>query len=166
MLCSFAVDRTAQIKIEQHMGPRFQLLAGVPQGSILSPTLFIFYTHDIPPPTSETDLDVVFADDVTQVLCYKGPDREQIAIQTEQEIVRINKFEKTWKIKINANKFKMITISKTHPWPVSVNDQNMPFAQGANILGLKITRTGCSSHVTAKINAAKFQLLKLRRRLA
>ena len=41
-LCSFVPNRTAQIKIEQHIGPKFQLQAGVPQGCILSPTLFIF----------------------------------------------------------------------------------------------------------------------------
>ena len=162
-LCSFATGSTAQIKIEKLIRPKFQLQAGVPQGSILSPTLFIFYTHDIPPPTSETDVDIIFADDVTQVISYEGNDREELAIQTEREIVRINEFEKLWKIKTNKNKFKMISASKTHPAPLSVEDENMPFTQDVNILGLKLKRTGCRSHNTSKVNMAKHQLLKLRR---
>ena len=93
-LYSFATSRTAQIKIGQYIGPKFHLQAGVPQGSILSPTLFIFYTHDIPPPIAQTDVDVIFADDVSQIIIYEGNDKEELAIQTEREIVRINDYKK------------------------------------------------------------------------
>ena len=97
VLCSFATDRTAQIKIDKHIGPKFQLRARVPQGSILSPTLFTFYTHDVPPPTTQSDMNVIFADDITQVIMHED-DREETAIQTEWEIVRVNNYEKLWKI--------------------------------------------------------------------
>ena len=116
ILCSFTFNRTAQIRINSIIGPKFQLKSGVPQGSILSPTLFIFYTHDLPLPQSDLSTDVIFADDVTQVVEYRGNDREQLAVQTEREIVRVNEFEKVWKIKTNPTKFKMISISKTHPY--------------------------------------------------
>ena len=49
IICSFTSERTAQIKINDTIGPKFQLKSGVPQGSILSPSLYIFYTHDLPP---------------------------------------------------------------------------------------------------------------------
>ena len=83
VICSFITNRTAQIKITSVIGPKFQLKAGVPQGSILSPSLFIFYTHDLPPPTTNMSTDVIFADDVTQIVEYRGVDREQLAIQSE-----------------------------------------------------------------------------------
>ena len=86
-----------------------------------------------------------------------------MAIQTEREIVRINEFEKIWKIKTNKNKFKMIPASKTHLAPLSVEDENMPFTQDVNILGLKLKCTGSSTSIISKINLAKNQLLKLRR---
>ena len=87
ILCSFTKDRTAQIKVNDVIGPQFQLKAGVPQGSILSPSLFIFYTHDLPLPASVLSTDVIFADDVTQIVEYRSEDREQLAVQSEREIV-------------------------------------------------------------------------------
>ena len=162
-LCSFAAGRTAQIKIGKYIGTKIQLRAGVPQGSILSPTSFIFYTHDIPAPVTKTDVDVIFADNITQLIINEGNDKEEVAIQTEREIVRVNKYEKVWKIKTNKNKFKMIATSKMHPAPLSVDDENQPFTKDVNILGLKLKRTEGTSHISSKINSAKHQLVKLRR---
>ena len=105
IICSFTNGRTAQIRINSIIGPKFQLKSGVPQGNILSPSLFIFYTHDLPLLQSDLSTDVIFADDVTQVVEYKGNDREQLAIQFEQEILRVNEFKKLWKIKTNPTKF-------------------------------------------------------------
>ena len=163
ILCSFTFNRTAQIRINSIIGPKFQLKSGVPQGSILSPTLFIFYTHDLPLPHSNLSTDVIFANDVTQVVEYRGNDREQLAVQTEREIVRVNEFEKVWKIKTNPTKFKMISISKTHPYPISVDDNNRDFTNDVNLLGLTLKRTGFTSHIQNKIYLAKQQLLKLQR---
>ena len=162
VLCSFVNDRTAQIKIEKYIGPKFQLHAGVPQGSILSPTLFIFYTSEIPGPVTATNTDIIFADDATQVIIHET-DREELAIQTEREIVQINNYKKDWKIKTNKNKFKMISASKTQPALIRVDDENMILTENVNILGLTLKRTGSVSHITMKIATAKQQLLKLRR---
>ena len=41
ILSSYLKDRTAQIKYKEVLGPRFEIRSGVPQGGILSPTLFI-----------------------------------------------------------------------------------------------------------------------------
>ena len=117
----------------------------------------------MPLPQSDLSTDVIFADDVTQVVEYRGNDREQLAIQTEREIVRVNEFEKVWKIKTNPTKFKMISISKTHPYPISVNDNNRQFTNDANLLGLTRKRMGFTSHIQNKIYLAKQQLLKLKR---
>ena len=162
-LCSYVSNRTVQIKIDGFVGPKFELGAGVPQKSILSPTLFIFYTNDIPSPIQGESCDILFADDVTQVIEFRGRDREELAVRSEMEITRVNEYEKKWKIKTNKNKFKMISASKTAPYPISVEDENLNFTTEVNILGLTLTRTGCQKHLGAKIRSAKGQLLKLRR---
>ena len=86
---SYVSDRTAQIRIGNHLGNKFNLESGVPQGGILSPTLFIFYASDIPRagPNSE---DVIFADDITQIIQNIDGNKEQLKMDTEREIDRVN----------------------------------------------------------------------------
>ena len=69
-LCDFLSDRTASIKINSHIGPKFTLNCGVPQGSVLSPTLFTVYTNDIQYPNQ--NFNISFADDITQIIGYPG----------------------------------------------------------------------------------------------
>ena len=107
--------------------------------------------------------DVIFADDVTQIVEYRGVDRGQLAVQSERDIVRVNDFEKMWKIMTNANKFKVISVSKTQPYPISVNDVNMNVANDVNLLVLTLTRTCFTKHINSKVNLAKHQSLKLKR---
>ena len=60
-------DRNIEIRIGNYLGPRFSALCGVPQGGCLSPTLFNFYTHDLPTPLGNNE-DIIYADDITQVI--------------------------------------------------------------------------------------------------
>lgn len=71
ILCDYLTDRQVYIQIGQYLGPPFEIESGVPQGGCLSPTLFIFYTSDMPQPTPYSEY-VVFADDVTQIVTYPG----------------------------------------------------------------------------------------------
>ena len=57
----------------------------------------------------------------------------------------------------------MISVSKTQPYPVSVDDNNMQFTNDVNILGLTLSRIGFTKHVNTKINLAKQQMLRLKR---
>ena len=75
ILCSYVTKRTSQIRIENFIGDKINLESGVPQGGILSPTLYILFTRDIPPPVGEKNNDVIFADDVTQVIQNLRDDR-------------------------------------------------------------------------------------------
>ena len=57
----------------------------------------------------------------------------------------------------------MISVSKTAPFPISVENDDLNFTPEVNILGLTLTRMGCLKYLEAKIRLAKGQLLKLRR---
>ena len=162
IICSYLSERTAQIKIGNTIGPKFDIQSGVPQGGILSPTLYIMYTADIPPPGPNTT-DVYFADDITQVVEELREDRIQLARKTEREINRINTFEKMWKINTNVSKFNIISISKSRPEPIVVDGRRLEHKNESIILGLKIKRTGTVQHITERIQKAKVQTNKLKR---
>ena len=84
ILSSYLVNRTGQIKFNGKIGPKFNIKSGVPQGGILSPTMYIFYTADMPRAGAGAT-DVMFADDVTQIVENHDNNREQLARDTERE---------------------------------------------------------------------------------
>lgn len=162
VLCNFLENRTAKIRIQDHIGKKIPLLSGVPQGSIISPTLFILYTAKIDPP-SPGCLDISFADDITQIIIIPQRSKEMLARKTETEIIRVNKCEDKWKIQTNKAKFQLLSISAAKPKDVIINNQIIQFQKHVTILGLKIGTRGVASHIKTKIAMANGQLTKLKR---
>ena len=102
ILCSYFAWRSAQIRVNNIIGPKFDLENLVPQGEILSPTLFILYTRDLPPDGNNCD-EIIFADDITQVIQNLSDNKEELANVTTREIDRIIQF----KIRLeNYDKYK------------------------------------------------------------
>lgn len=159
ILCDFISDRTASIKVKNFIGPSFNLNTGVPQGSVLSPTLYTIYTNDIE--ESQRDLNISYADDITQIIGYKGKSKNMMNLHSTREIERINNFEKTWKIKTNITKFTPLHLGARITTPLNVNDNPIEFKNIGKCLGLKITNTGYYKHITDRCNSASAALKKL-----
>ena len=149
--------------MENFIGDKINLESSVPQGGILSPTLYILYTRDIPPPAGENNNDVIFADDVTQIIQNLRNDRRVLEEATVLQIDRINNYDKKWKIQTSINKFTLLSISKSSPEPVVVNNNQIPFKNEIKMLDLTLTRTGATLHITKRINMAKIQSSKIKR---
>ena len=154
ILCNFLDDRSAVIKKRGIISDRFNLKSRVPQASILSPTLFMYYTSGLPRP-GPGGTDVLFADDVTQVVEYPHSSKRMLALRTECKIDRVNTFEKQWKIKTNENKSKLLPVSKTKLATVSMDGTAIPFTPSITTLGFSMKRTGFNNHIAQRLATAK-----------
>ena len=164
ILCDYITERKAKIHIEGHTGPTFELKAGVPQGGCLSPTLFIIYTADIPPPLRHTTKDLQYADDVTQIISFPTKSERVIAFHTSREIDRINKYEKKWKIRTNNTKLKIIPISRRKTADViTPNEEHYDYVREGKVLGLTITSSGYTKHFKERTNRALAEIRKIKR---
>lgn len=160
-IVNYYTDRKAKIRINNYIGPSFNLHSGVPQGACLSPTLYNFYTHDCPPPIAHSDY-IAFADDITQIITLPGSPN-MIALNTKRAIEQINHYENNWKIQTNTSKFNLIAISRLKTGQVTINQTPIPYNRSGKILGLNITRTGITSQITTRTAIARNNLDKLYR---
>ena len=83
LLCNLLDERKAKIKIKTTYSDIININCGVPQGSGSSPTLYTIYTHDIPP--SITGTNIIYADDITQIINYEGKSKEIMIRKTKRE---------------------------------------------------------------------------------
>lgn len=100
----------------------------MPQGSVLSPTLYNIYLADMEEPRHGDY--IAYADDISQFVRYAGKSKEFLRRKTFKAITEINEFEKKWKINSNLNKFQIIQISKLNPLPITINGVYYPCTAG------------------------------------
>ena len=161
-LCNFLNNRKAKIHIGNDYSNTITLLSGVPQGSVLSPTLYTLFTNDLPPPEHGC-IDIMYADDVTQVITTPSKSKLMMKYKVEREIERINKFERKWKIKTSEEKFKILPIAQYKMQKIMVNGKEIDTCKNGKLLGLNITSTGFNGHISKTINKGKGILSQLRR---
>ena len=154
-------NRTAYVSYKGINNNIFKLKAGVPQGALLSPTLYNIYLSDAPEPPRYAK-DIVYADDVTQIIkSRRSLNHHNRKIRTE--IVRMNTFEKTWKIQTNENKFKLLHFDKRRHPELKIGNKTINTSTEGTILGLRVTKIGYRKHITQIIIKGKEEMKKLYR---
>lgn len=104
---SYIRERSFSVKMSSALSPTYTVVAGLPQGSCLSPTLYNIFTSDIPHNNS-THL-ALFADD-TAIYC-SGIYPRFIITKLEESLQELSDYFSSWKIKINNAKTQAIFCS-------------------------------------------------------
>ena len=99
-LRSWLTNRTLQVRIGQTLRKTVRLKSGVPQGSVLAPTIWNYYAGDIPTTISPHSDTAVYADDTA--IMHKSIDK--VHDITKNEIVQLNNWTKTRRIKFEPKK--------------------------------------------------------------
>ena len=102
---SFLTDRMQYVAINGKQSGRVPVSSGVPQGSVLGPTLFIYFINDLPSNTSEKVK--VFADDTKN---YKEIKSEEDAKKLQESLDLLVEWSEKWLLRFNSSKCKVLHI--------------------------------------------------------
>ena len=110
-LSDFLVGRLIQVNANNLLSNQINPKAGVPQGTVLSPLLFLIYVNDLPTPHHKQNSLSQFADDTAQWafslnVCIAGK-------LLQQDLLNLAMWCAKWRIKLNSTKTNVIIFSRS-----------------------------------------------------
>lgn len=136
ILESYLSDRYFRVKQDDAYSSLRQINAGVPQGSVLGPLLYLIFTHDLP--SDPNYVTATFADDTALIAVGKTENESTATLQTA--LNKICQWTNTWKIKLNQTKsvHVVFTNTKIQHIPLYIDDQQVPYSNYAKYLGMTL----------------------------
>jgi len=109
---NFLDDRKFYIKINKTMSKEFEINAGVPQGSVLSPLLFSIFINDIEIKNKKnTFYSLLFADDLCTYFIFKRSGSLEKIINKYLKDLEI--WLNRWRLKMSTTKCSYVIFSKS-----------------------------------------------------
>ena len=110
-LSDFLLGRLIQLNVNNFLSSQINPRAGVPQGSVLSPLLFLIYVNDLPTPHQKQNSLSQFTDDTAQWAFSRNI---RIAAKLlQQDLLKLAMWCSKWRIKLNPVKTKVIIFSRS-----------------------------------------------------
>ena len=138
--------------------------AGVPQGAILSPLLFIIYVNDIVHATSASVN--LFADDMSSFLIDSSP--SALCTRLQAVVNRLSQWFDKWLLTVNVEKLAVLAFCQPHSKPIdlsiTLNGSLIPQVSSHHHLGVLVNdRLTWCDHIQAIISKAAKRIGILRR---
>ena len=143
-LYQFLRNRYGKVKFNGSMSTNTQLQQGVPQGSVLSPLLFILYINTLALQLPDININALFADDVTLLAVRRTLEAAQRDAQKSVDIVV--EWAKEWKLKLNATKsevsfFSHFSGDKNLEPTILIEGKPIGFNKTPRLLGVTLDRS-------------------------
>ena len=111
-LSDFLFGRVIQVNVNGFLSDKISPIAGVSQGSVQSPLLFLIYVNDLPKPHHRQNSESQFADDTALWAASKNV--QFVAKLLRKDLRKLAKWCAKWRIKLNPAKTKVIIFSRNH----------------------------------------------------
>ena len=136
-ICDFLTNRTQQAVVEGERSVMGQEISGVPQGSVLGPTLFLAYVNDL---CDNIKTKVrLFAD---YTILYNSIRNIADTARLQQDLDTLEKWENKWHMSFNVSKCNVLTITRKRELIVTwytLQQQPVERVAGAKYLGVDQT---------------------------
>ena len=133
----FLTNRKYMVKIGDCLSDTFTTENGTPQGSAISPLLFLIMVNDFPPLSKFTS-DAFFADDCT--IWRSGTNLEQIVYHLQEDLNAISGWCKKWGFIINTDKTQGIIFTNKQirdtQVKLKINGKCIIFSNSVKLLGV------------------------------
>ena len=106
----FLSARKTMVEINGTQSNKFYLNEGLPQGSAISPMLFLLFINDITESTKDGATPSLFADD-TAIWIEASKDRNNSVKRMQENINGIAKWADDWKMELNSDKTQVMIMS-------------------------------------------------------
>ena len=155
LLENYLTDRQQKVVLNGRASSWQNVYAGVPQGSVLGPLLFLIYINDLP--DELTSMCKVFADDKS--LFSKVIDKNNPNSELNSDLAKISKWAFQWKTSFNPDPNKQaIEVrffnkhDKENYQPLQFNSTDVQIADSHKHLGLILdSKLNFNEHIESKI---------------
>lgn len=159
-LKSYLTERFFRVRYGGEYSDIKEISAGVPQGSVLGPVLYLLYTRDIP--RDENTLLGTFADDTAILAVDKTIEGSSSKLQ--KAVNRIAGWTQKWRIKLNETKSTHVnfTYKNISAKPIFINQKVIPYSNNAKYLGMTLdSKLKWKEHIKKKKEELNLKYRKL-----
>ena len=107
---SYLCHRNQKVFVNEKFSLEKFISAGVPQGSVLGPLLFLIFINDIS--DDSHGMTRLFADDTS--LSYSSLNIRDMQLLINTDLIRVSEWASRWLIRFNPQKTEVMLISNTH----------------------------------------------------
>lgn len=158
---SFLTGRFQRVVVQGSMSDWSPVSSGIPQGTVLGPTLFTIYVNDLPNCVSSSVK--LFADD-TKVYC-RVPQPQLSALPLQHDLDALVEWSERWLLKFNVSKCKVMHVGSRNPClTYSLQGTTIDTVLSEKDLGIIMDRQLKFHEQAAAVVAKATQMLALVRR--